>query len=199
VNIVTTDFQTQGVWGGLFHFKGYCVSHKLLLVDDDESLRDLMCSVLEDYNYLVTCMPNVAEAQTHLLKNNSYHCILSDYRMPGKSGLDFLSDQKALGDLCPVVILTGFGQQEIAEKCMDMGALDFLRKPFNTSELIRSLEVACAFGESWIAKKDLIHAFWKAGNLNDKNRQMVTHLLTKKNFALLERFVAADGQNSGAA
>ena len=106
----------------------------VLVVDDDEGIRSLVKKFLNEKNYLVTTASN-AENAYEKVKIIKFDLIILDIMMPGKSGLDFLNEYKK--DInTPVILLTAKGEPNERIEGLEMGADDYLPKPFEPKELI---------------------------------------------------------------
>ena len=109
------------------------VAH-ILVVDDDEGIRLLVKKFLNEKNYLVTTA-NSAEDASEKIKIIKFDLIILDIMMPGKSGLDFLNEYKKNINT-PVILLTAKGEPNERIEGLEMGADDYLPKPFEPKELI---------------------------------------------------------------
>jgi len=105
----------------------------VLVVDDDEGIRSLVKKYLNEKKYLVTTADN-AENASEKIKVIKFDLIVLDIMMPGKSGLDFLNEHKKKINT-PVILLTAKGEPEERIKGLEMGADDYLPKPFEPKEL----------------------------------------------------------------
>ena len=106
----------------------------ILLVDDDEGIRLLVKKYLIENKYLVTTADSAEEAYDKV-KIIKFDLIILDIMMPGKSGLDFIKDYKDHLDT-PIVLLTAKGQADERVEGLEIGADDYLPKPFEPKELI---------------------------------------------------------------
>ncbi len=106
----------------------------ILVVDDDEGIRSLVKKYLNEKKYLVTTADN-AENASEKIKVIKFDLIILDIMMPGKSGLDFLKEHKEFIDT-PVLLLTAKGEPNERIEGLEMGADDYLPKPFEPKELI---------------------------------------------------------------
>ena len=105
----------------------------ILVVDDDEGIRSLVKRYLNEKNYLVTTA-NSAEIALEKIRLIKFDLIILDIMMPGKSGLDFLKEHKK--DIStPVILLTAKGEPDERIEGLEMGADDYLPKPFEPKEL----------------------------------------------------------------
>lgn len=112
---------------------------KVLLVEDADSLREVLASIISQEGYAVDAFPN-AESALESLKKNSYACILADFKLPGKNGIELLKHTREISATVPYVIMTAFGSIDIAVEAMKYGANDFLCKPFEPHVLINILK-----------------------------------------------------------
>ncbi|MDC3036555.1 response regulator transcription factor [Candidatus Pelagibacter sp.] len=106
----------------------------ILVVDDDEGIRSLVKKYLNENNYLVTTAEN-AEDASEKVSIIKFDLIILDIMMPGKNGLEFIQDHKNKIDT-PVVLLTAKGQTNERVEGLQIGADDYLPKPFEPKELI---------------------------------------------------------------
>ncbi len=113
---------------------------KVLVVEDAESLRDVLSSVLEGEGFQVVSCGSAEQAREILAKpGNSFDCILADFRLPGESGIDLLKDVRERDPSVPYVIMTAYGSIDIAIEAMKLGANDFLCKPFEPETLTSAI------------------------------------------------------------
>ena len=109
------------------------VAH-ILMVDDDEGIRSLVKKYLNENNFLVTTARN-AEDATEKIKIIKFDMIILDIMMPGKSGLQFIQENKDKLHT-PVILLTAKGSADERVEGLEIGADDYLPKPFEPKELI---------------------------------------------------------------
>src|SRR3990167_1615532 len=107
---------------------------RILVVDDDESLRRVMQVQLAQSGYEVTTAADANHALT-LLQQSPYDLAITDLQMPGGSGLDLLKKVRAEYPEVIVVMITAFGTVETAVEAMKAGAYDYLTKPVHPDEL----------------------------------------------------------------
>ena len=106
----------------------------ILVVDDDDGIRSLVKKYLNENNFLVTTADN-AENASDKIKIIKFDLIILDIMMPGKSGLEFIKDNKKKLDT-PVILLTAKGETNERVEGLEIGADDYLPKPFEPKELI---------------------------------------------------------------
>ncbi|MDA9862009.1 response regulator transcription factor, partial [Candidatus Pelagibacter sp.] len=109
------------------------VAH-ILVVDDDEGIRSLIKQYLNENNFLVTTSHSAenAEEKISIIK---FDLIVLDIMMTGKSGLDFIKQNKSKIDT-PIILLTAKGEAENRVEGLEIGADDYLPKPFEPKELV---------------------------------------------------------------
>ena len=106
----------------------------ILVVDDDNGIRSLVKKFLNENNYLVTTA-NSAEDASDKIKIIKFDLIVLDIMMPGKNGLEFIEENKKNLDT-PVILLTAKGEAKERIEGLEVGADDYLPKPFEPKELI---------------------------------------------------------------
>jgi len=114
----------------------------ILVVDDEQDIRQLVSEILEDEGYDVAMAENAAEAKK--LKNERQpHLILLDIWMPDCDGITLLREWAAEDEaLCPVIMMSGHGSVESAVEATRLGAYDFLEKPLSMAKLLLIVERA---------------------------------------------------------
>ena len=110
----------------------------ILVVDDDNGIRSLVKKYLNENNYLVTTA-NSSEDAVEKIKIIQFDLIILDIMMPGKSGLEFIQEnQKKLET--PIILLTAKGETSERVEGLEIGADDYLAKPFEPKELILRIQ-----------------------------------------------------------
>ena len=105
----------------------------ILVVDDDDGIRSLVKQYLNENKYLVSTAES-AEDASEKIKIIKFDLIVLDIMMPGKNGLEFIEDNKKLET--PIILLTAKGEPSERIKGLEIGADDYLPKPFEPKELI---------------------------------------------------------------
>ncbi|MBC8297870.1 MAG: response regulator transcription factor [Pelagibacterales bacterium] len=106
----------------------------ILIVDDDDRIRDLVKQYLNDYDFLVTTANNAEDAKQKI-DIIKFDLIVLDIMMPGQSGLEFTNEnKKKIGT--PIILLTAKGEATDRIEGLEIGADDYLAKPFEPKELI---------------------------------------------------------------
>ena len=106
----------------------------ILVVDDDDGIRSLVKKYLNENNFLVTTSES-AENASEKIKIIKFDLIILDIMMPGKSGLEFIRENKKRIET-PVILLTAKGEANERVEGLEIGADDYLPKPFEPKELI---------------------------------------------------------------
>ena len=106
----------------------------ILVVDDDDGIRELVKEYLNQNNYLVTTSKSALDAEKKV-KIIKFDLIVLDIMMPGKSGLEFTKENKAVIST-PIILLTAKGEASERIEGLGIGADDYLPKPFEPKELI---------------------------------------------------------------
>lgn len=110
------------------------MSRKILIVDDETSMREFLSILLSREGYAVETAADAKEALA-LLAERSYELIISDVRMPGLDGITLLKQVKQSWPNTAVLMVTAFSATEDAVEAMKLGAYDYLTKPFKVEEL----------------------------------------------------------------
>jgi two-component system response regulator HydG len=108
---------------------------RILVIDDDQGVRDSMSRMLRGAGYTVETAAT-GEEGVAMARGNTYDVILSDMRMPGISGLDVLRKLRDQRVDAAFIVMTGFGTVDSAVEAMKLGAVDFVQKPFFRDELL---------------------------------------------------------------
>lgn len=108
---------------------------KILLVEDDDAGRELGAYNLRKAGYKVTDVAS-GEAALSVFEPRSFHLVITDVKMPGITGMELLSRIKDLDPAVPVLVITAYGNMEMAVTAMRAGAYDFIGKPFNREHLL---------------------------------------------------------------
>ena len=106
----------------------------ILIVDDDDKIRDLLKQYLKGNNFLVSTAINASDAEEKL-KIVKFDLAIVDIMMPGKDGLQLTKEIREKIDL-PIILLTAKGEAEDRVRGLELGAEDYLPKPFEPKELL---------------------------------------------------------------
>lgn len=116
---------------------------RILIVDDDATVRDVIGVLLAEEGYFCATATS-AEHALELLRDNEFHLVLCDMKMPGRDGLWLIDRLRTDQPSTALIMLTAFGDTEAAVECLRRGAVDYLLKPPKVTELVRSIERALA-------------------------------------------------------
>ena len=106
----------------------------ILVVDDDDGIRELVKKYLSENSFLISTSEN-AEDASKKIQTIKFDLIILDIMMPGKSGLDFIKENKKNLET-PIILLTAKGEANERVEGLEIGADDYLPKPFAPKELI---------------------------------------------------------------
>ncbi len=109
-------------------------NNKLLIVDDEEVMRDFLGEVLSEEGYRLDFASDGNEA-IEKIKKVDYRVIITDIRMPKVEGTEVLRVAKEVSPGTEVIIITGYASKEAADKCERLGAIAYLSKPFQISHI----------------------------------------------------------------
>ena len=112
--------------------------HHILVVDDDDRIRSLIKDYLIDNNYIVSTAENAEQAKNKL-KYLKFDIIILDVMMPGQNGYDLTKEVRKKMKV-PIILLTAKGEVENRIKGLELGADDYLGKPFEPKELLLRIE-----------------------------------------------------------
>jgi two-component system response regulator AtoC len=134
----------------------------ILVVEDKESMAEMLRETLESEGYKVVSANNGAEGIGYL-KESRIDLVLTDLKLPQNNGIDILKASKEENQLRPVIIMTAFGSVETAVAAMKEGAFDFITKPFDTDHLLllvkRALETQRLLTENILLKEEFASKF----------------------------------------
>jgi FixJ family two-component response regulator len=112
----------------------------IYVLDDDHRVRAALSSLLSSLGLRVEAFASAGE-YLQFVKPDVPGCLILDLELPGMNGLE-LQQELAGGDSPPIVFVTGHGDVPSSVRAMKAGAIEFLLKPFDTQELLRSIDVA---------------------------------------------------------
>ncbi|MFH2124054.1 MAG: sigma-54 dependent transcriptional regulator [Pseudomonadota bacterium] len=115
----------------------------ILIVDDEQSMRDFLTILLQKEGYQVETRADSAAA-LRCLEEKNFDLVISDIRMPGIGGLDLLHSIKGKYPTLPVILITAFVSPDDAVSAMKDGAFDYISKPFNVAEIKNIIRSATA-------------------------------------------------------
>ncbi|OYT16208.1 MAG: response regulator [Bacteroidetes bacterium 4572_77] len=124
-------------------------TNKILIIDDSESSATYLMGLLSDCNYKVMCVHNGKDALKKA-RSQQFDLILLDFVMPDMNGLDVCRALKKIPSIkdVPVVFLTANHSEELLIQAFNAGAVDFVTKPYNVSELMARVKTQLSLVES---------------------------------------------------
>lgn len=158
----------------------------ILIVDDEQSMRDFLRLMLEKQDFQVTTAGSGTEAKK-LLADKSFDLMITDVMMPDITGIELLEHTKHLDSEIPVIVITAYASHDSAVEAMKLGAEDYITKPFNVDEFLiiirRSLQRKQLAEENVLLRQELKreHRF---ENIIGKSRPMI------ELFNMIERIAA---------
>lgn len=108
---------------------------RILVVDDEASIRDLLAKTLALAEYEVDTAADAAAALTRV-RAAQYDLLIADLRMPGMDGLTLIRQAKRIRAELPVIIITGYSTEASAIEAVNLGVAGYLRKPFRVPEVL---------------------------------------------------------------
>ncbi len=161
---------------------------KILIADDDDSLRRVLEFQLQEAGFRVSTAENGAQA-LEIFSAEDFDCLITDWRMPQMSGAQLLQRVGAINSDTPIIVITAFGEVETAVEAMRGGAFDFITKPFNREAILLTIEKALKFNEILTENRQLrriIHEDFKIANVIGNSPKM------RKVFEIVERVAKTD-------
>lgn len=138
----------------------------LLIVDDDPDIRDLLAHYLQSYGMQCLCVGN-GQAMRDALAHNSFDLIILDLMLPGEDGLSLCRHVRSVGDT-PIIMLTARGESADRVVGLELGADDYVVKPFDPRELVARIHTILrrARGSSTPSEQDTVQfSGWRLSHL----------------------------------
>ena len=120
---------------------------KILVIDDEQIVLNSIEKILTGENHQVVCFKSSREGLDKAL-GDKYDLVLTDIRMPEVGGMRILRDIKRSKPEVPVIIITGYATVKSAVQSMQLGATNYIEKPFTPDELINAVAVSIKAGKS---------------------------------------------------
>jgi two-component system response regulator AtoC len=112
----------------------------VLIVDDDPAIRNLLLDFLEGRGYRADCAED-GESALRWLSECCPDMLLLDVHLPGITGIDVLKKARALHPKLPVIVISGYAEEELAREALRLGAYDFFLKPFDLKQVELRLSI----------------------------------------------------------
>jgi excisionase family DNA binding protein len=119
---------------------------RVLVVDDEASIRDLLEKTLTMSDYQVDTAPDGRSALERM-RMYSYDLLISDLKMPGMDGLAVIREARRLKADLPVIVITGFSSESSAIEALNLGVASYLTKPFRVSQVLSKAAKALGIDE----------------------------------------------------
>ena len=103
---------------------------KILLIEDDTSLRQIIAEVLESSKHEVWAF-ECAEKGIVAMRETEFDLVLTDLKLAKKTGIDFIREVREFNSLTPILLMTAYGTVDLAVSAIKLGAQDFFMKPFD--------------------------------------------------------------------
>ncbi len=169
----------------------------ILIVDDEESVRDSLYNWFLEDGYRVECAEN-AKIALHLLESGSFDIVLADIKMPGMDGLEMLRRIKANKTDSIVIMMTAFATVDTAVKALKDGAYDYVTKPFDPDDLthlIRNATRQIALSEENEALRSRVVSLESVEDLIGTSEAMQEILKAIENVAPTQSSVIITGES----
>lgn len=165
---------------------------KILLIDDDDSLRRVLEFQLIEAGYSVVTSGDGHEALV-FFSDREFDCVITDWRMPKMTGAQVVQQVTAINSEIPIIVITAFGDVDTAVDAMRGGAFDFITKPFNRHGILLTVEKALKYGRALAENRRLrrqVHEEFRIENVigtSEKMRQVfdLVERVSKTNVTVL--------------
>ena len=111
---------------------------EIMLIDDDEWIRDSLCIFFESEGCHITAL-ETAEEGMEAIKKHDYDILVTDYRLPGMDGLEFLRHVRGTQPHIMTILITAYKSEDIVSEAIKLGVQDFIDKPFTAQTIEESL------------------------------------------------------------
>lgn len=142
----------------------------ILVVDDEAGIRSFLKRGLEKQFGLVEVVENSAAAD-EIRQRCYFDLIISDIKLPGKSGVDWITELRQQGDACDVIFITAHADLDTAIAALRAGAADFIMKPFRMEQMLaaveRCIERQQMQRENFVLKRQVEHMYDSSGLLGE--------------------------------
>ena len=143
------------------------------VVDDDASVRESLSSLIRSAGMAVEVFASPFDFLARK-KLSDYSCVVLDVRMPGLDGLALQEKMAEAGADMPIIFITGHGDVPLAVRAMKAGAVDFLNKPFNDTDLLQAISVALSrISATTIERTELASLRMRFETLTPREKQIM--------------------------
>jgi two-component system response regulator PilR (NtrC family) len=132
---------------------------RVLLVDDEESVRSVLREYLTEFGYEVTTAEDGQDALKQF-KSGTFECVISDMMMPRMDGLELLNMIRVQDKRVPFLMITGYPSIDSAVNAIKEGAYDYITKPFHMDDIRLKLERAIGVRKKEEALQRMTGLFW---------------------------------------
>lgn len=149
---------------------------EIAIVDDDTAILDALRVYFVGKGFGVTCFETAELFLADSEAGRRFDCVVSDIRMAGMSGLDLARRIAAGPASCPVILITGHGDIDMAVSAIKNGVFDFLEKPFDESRLLEAIQRAVASHRNDQTERASVEKLVAQFNtLSNRQRQVMEH------------------------
>ena len=164
------------------------INAKIYIVDDDPSIRKSLNRLLTSSNYSVETFSSADEFMACRLESTELACLILDVKMPGVSGFELQEELLSQKSSLPIIFISGHGDIPSSVKAIKKGAIDFLSKPFNESDLLKAIEEALGYYSKLMMELEEKKVIQKRLDLLTKREyEILTYVLT----GMLNKNIAA--------
>ena len=111
---------------------------EILIVDDQPGIRLLLNEVFKKAGYVTHLAPNGVEA-LKIFDQEHIDCVLLDMKIPGMNGIEILQKLKEKNKDLPVMMMTAYGEQDLIDEALSLGASNYFTKPFNIFDVLNEV------------------------------------------------------------
>lgn len=121
--------------------RNFALGKEILIVDDDREMCNVIAKFLKKQNYSVQLANSGWEGLSQLM-NKRFDVVISDFRMPGMSGIQLIRKVKEVSPHTHIILITAFGDVTTYLDAIDAGAFDYINKPIRMRDLQRAIKLA---------------------------------------------------------
>jgi len=115
---------------------------RIIIIDDEIDMLMLLKMILEDNTEYVVETTNNPSEGLKLLIEKEFDLVITDLKMPGLDGMELYSEVNKIRPDLPVIIITAYGSQDVADEAIQKGVTDFITKPFKKQRILFSIKKA---------------------------------------------------------